>query len=77
MVVVEVRREQVPLLVVGEGLVRRRADRLRRRAEHLPLDDLRVDADAAVVDGGVVDDLVDARLRVDLDARTRGSASRT
>ena len=34
---------------------------------HLPLHDLRVDPVAAVVDRRVVDDLVDARLRVDLE----------
>ena len=66
-VVVEVGRQQVPVLVVLEGLVDRGADRLRGRAHHLALDDLRVDPLAAVVDGGVVDDLVRARLRVDLD----------
>src|SRR5439155_26199726 len=48
-------------------LVRRRAECLRGRAVHLPLDDLWMDAVAAVVHRRVVDDLVDAGLRVDLE----------
>ena len=68
-VVVEVGRQQVPFLVVGEGLVGRCADAVRGGAHHLPLDDLWMDAGAAVVDGGVVDDLVRAGLRVDLEDR--------
>jgi hypothetical protein len=36
---------------------------------HLAFDDLRVDPPSAVVDGGVVDDLVDACLRIDFDDR--------
>ena len=43
-------------------------ERLRGRAVHLALDDLRMDAVAAVVHGRVVDDLVDARLGIDLDS---------
>ena len=66
-VVVEVGRQEVPLLVVGEHLEHRRADRVRGGAHHLALDDPRVDAQAAVVDRRVVDDLVDARLGIDLD----------
>ena len=66
-VVVEVRGQELPVLVVDEVLVERGADRVHGRAVHLPLDDLRVDPRAAVVDGGVVDDLDDARLPVDLD----------
>ena len=66
-VVVEVGRQQVPVLVVLEDLVDGGADRLRRRAHHLALDDLRVDPLAAVVDGRVVDDLVGAGLGIDLD----------
>ena len=66
-VVVKVGRQQVALLVVGEDLVRRRAERLRRCAVHLAFDDLRVDPVAAVVDRGVVHDLVDARLGIDLE----------
>src|SRR5437588_3113269 len=42
-VVVEVRRQEIALFVVRERLVRRRAQCLRRRAHHLPLDHLRVD----------------------------------
>ena len=66
-VVVEVRRQQVAVVVVGEHLEHRRADRLRGRAHHLALDDLRVDPHAAVVHRRVVDDLVHAGLRIDLD----------
>ena len=47
--------------------MRRGADRLRSRAVHLALDDLRVDTLAAVVHGRVVDKLVDTGLRIDLD----------
>ena len=66
-VVVEVRGQQLPVLVVDEVLVERGADRVHGRAVHLALDDLRVDPRAAVVDGRVVDDLDDAGLAVDLD----------
>ena len=67
MVVVEVRGQERPVVVVDELLVECGADRVRRRAVHLAFDDLRVDADAAVVDGRVVDDVDLARLGVDLD----------
>ena len=68
-VVVEVRRQQVAVLVVGERLPERGADRVRGRAHHLALDDQRVDAVAAVVDRRVLDDLVEPRLGIDLDQR--------
>ena len=55
------------VLVVDEVLVQRCADRMRRCAVHLSLDDLGVDANAAVVDRRVVDDLRLPSLRVDLD----------
>ena len=66
-VVVEVRGQQLAVLVVGERLVQGGADRVDGRAVHLALDDLRVDPGAAVVDRGVVDELDVAGLRVDLD----------
>jgi hypothetical protein len=47
--------------------VRRRAERLRGRAVHLALDDLRMNPVAAVVHGGVVDDLIGTRLGVDFE----------
>src|SRR5262249_59155914 len=51
----------------GGRLVEGGADRVDGRAVHLAFDDLRMDADPAVVDRGVVDDLYLAGLRVDLD----------
>src|SRR5918999_5766810 len=65
-VVVEVGCQQRAVLVIGENLVRRGTERVRGGAVHLTLDDLRVDALAAVVHGRVVDDLVRARLGIDL-----------
>ena len=66
-VVVEVRGQELAVLVVDELLVEGGADRVHGRAVHLALDDLRVDPGAAVVHGRVVDDLDDAGLPVDLD----------
>jgi hypothetical protein len=66
-VLVEVRGQELAVLVVGEGLVEGRAQAVSERAVDLALDDLRVDAHAAVVDRRVVDHLDDARVAVDLD----------
>ena len=56
-----------PALVVDRLLVQRLGDALRDAAVDLPLDDLRVDDRAAVVDGDVLHDLGRAGLGVDLD----------
>src|SRR5256885_8835124 len=57
-VIVQVQGEQVAVLVVDELLVHCCAERLRRRAHHLSLDDLLVDPLAAVFDVGLVDELL-------------------
>ena len=60
-------RERLPLLVVGNLFIERRADALRDAALHLPVDDHRVDHGAAVLGHHVVEQLGHAALGVDRD----------
>ena len=65
----EVGVERIAVGVVLDPLVHRAADALRDAAQHLALDDRRVDHVAAVVDADVFPDLHRAEVRIDLDDR--------